>query len=156
MREICERAQVNRSTFYKYYGSQYDLFNEMEEETLRYVNQQLSGAAGMVSGNLSQITNLIAFVDENAALCRIIINHNTDPNFPNALINLPCLREWIDSNFRAIYAKNEMEYVYGLVVNGGFSVIRQWINKDDREPPEVIAALLVARSRNSFPRPRKI
>lgn len=151
VREICDRAQVNRSTFYKYYGSQYELFNEMEKETLDFVNLHLSVEPSTLAGDLSQITNLMAFVDENVPLCRIIINHNIDPSFPDALMKLPFLRHWIDSHFRAVYSKSEMEYVYGLVVNGGFSVIKRWINKDDREPPEVIAALLCSTIAKLFP-----
>ena len=30
IRELCEVADVNRSTFYKYYGSQFDLLADME------------------------------------------------------------------------------------------------------------------------------
>lgn len=151
VREICDRAQVNRSTFYKYYGSQYDLFNEMEEETLDYVNRNLSTEPSTVEEDLAQITKLIAFVDENESLCRIIINHNIDPSFPDALMELPFLRHWIDSHFGAEYSKTEMEYVYGLVVNGGYYVIKRWINKDDREPPEVIASLLCSTIAKLFP-----
>ena len=152
VREICERAQVNRSTFYKYYGSQYDLFHDMEEEILTHVNDYLRAEPSMmVAGDLSQITKLVAFVGENVPLCRIIINHNIDPNFPEALVNLPCLREWIDSHFRTVYSKTEMEYVYGLIVNGGYSIIRMWINKDDREPPAEIAALLCTTIAKLFP-----
>ena len=33
--EICETAQINRTTFYKYYGSQTDLLNEIESDFLR-------------------------------------------------------------------------------------------------------------------------
>ncbi len=29
IRELCERADVNRTTFYKYYGSQFDLLSAM-------------------------------------------------------------------------------------------------------------------------------
>ena len=32
IRELCERAGINRSTFYKYYGNQFDLLNEMEKD----------------------------------------------------------------------------------------------------------------------------
>ena len=33
--EICAQAQVNRTTFYKYYGSQYDLLAEMKRIILK-------------------------------------------------------------------------------------------------------------------------
>jgi AcrR family transcriptional regulator len=32
IKEICERAGVSRSTFYKYYHDQYDLLRQIEEE----------------------------------------------------------------------------------------------------------------------------
>ncbi len=142
VREICDRAQVNRSTFYKYYGSQYDLLKEMESEILQHIDEQLSKDPVAGVGDLSQITKIVVFVGENAPLCRALINHNVDPKFPDALISMSYLRDWIDAHFASQYSKAEMEYIYGLVVNGGFTVIKLWINKDDREPPEFIAALL--------------
>lgn len=151
VREICEKAQVNRSTFYKYYGSQYDLFRDMEEEIIHHVNDHLRAEPSTMTGDLSQITKLITFVSENADLCKIIINHNIDPQFPEALVNLPSLRQWIDNRFRAEYNQTEMEYVYGLVVNGGFSIIRMWLNKEDPEPPDVIAEVLRRTIAKLFP-----
>lgn len=151
VREICDLAQVNRSTFYKHYGSQYDLFHDMEEEILSHVNRYLHDEPAAMTGDLSQITKLVAFIGENAELCRIIINHNIDPEFPEALVNLPSVRQWIETHFRVEYSKSEMEYVYGLVVNGGFSVIKRWINKDDREPPDELAALLCSTIAKLFP-----
>lgn len=151
VREICDLAEVNRSTFYKYYGSQYDLFHDMEEEILEHVNAYLMDEGSSMAGDLSQITKLVAFVGENAELCRIIINHNIDPKFPEALVNLPSLRRWIDTHFRAEYSKSEMEYVYGLVVNGGFSIIRMWLNKEAPEPPDVIAEVLCSTIAKLFP-----
>ena len=34
IRELCESAGINRSTFYKYYGSQFDLLTEMEQDAM--------------------------------------------------------------------------------------------------------------------------
>ena len=151
VREICDKAEVNRSTFYKYFGSQYDLFNDMENEILRHVNEHLNIRPAVMADELAQVTKLIAFIGENAALCRVLINHNVDPNFPDALINLSFLRQWIASRFRDEYTKTEMEYIYAMIVNGGYSIIRMWINKDDREPPEVIAAVLLRTIAKLFP-----
>ena len=33
--ELCSAAQINRTTFYKYYGNQYDLLAEMEQDFFR-------------------------------------------------------------------------------------------------------------------------
>ena len=39
---LCEKADINRSTFYKYYGSQYDVIKEMEQEVIKLINEQLN------------------------------------------------------------------------------------------------------------------
>ena len=41
IRGLCEEAGINRSTFYKYYGSQYDVLSEMGSEMVRHVQKIL-------------------------------------------------------------------------------------------------------------------
>ncbi len=42
IRSLCELADLNRSTFYKYYGSQYDLLKEMENDLLNQIEMVVS------------------------------------------------------------------------------------------------------------------
>ena len=42
IRELCERADVNRSTFYKYYGSQFDLLADMESDMIEFIQKTVS------------------------------------------------------------------------------------------------------------------
>ena len=37
VRELCEQAGINRTTFYKYYGSPFDLLKDIEDDLLRSV-----------------------------------------------------------------------------------------------------------------------
>ena len=37
IRTLCEEAGVNRSAFYKYYGSQYDVLEELEADVIRQI-----------------------------------------------------------------------------------------------------------------------
>lgn len=41
IRMLCEDAGVNRSTFYKYYGSQYDVLAEVEAEFIAGIQDTL-------------------------------------------------------------------------------------------------------------------
>lgn len=41
VKEICELAQINRSTFYKYYADPYDLLEKLEEEAILSVTQMI-------------------------------------------------------------------------------------------------------------------
>ena len=41
IKEICENADVNRTTFYKYYGDQYMLVKDAEDELLKKTSEFL-------------------------------------------------------------------------------------------------------------------
>ena len=44
VRELCETADINRSTFYKYYESQYDLLAEMQNDLLIQIEEKCKDA----------------------------------------------------------------------------------------------------------------
>lgn len=39
--ELCQVSQINRTTFYKYYGSQEELLNEIETDFLKQLDDDL-------------------------------------------------------------------------------------------------------------------
>ena len=43
--ELCAKAQLNRVTFYKYYGSQYDLLTDIENDCFHKLEEILSDNA---------------------------------------------------------------------------------------------------------------
>jgi len=141
VREICERAQINRTTFYKYYGSQYDLLAGLENEIIKRIESRLSNLDGTMF-NLDALNEIIAFLDSNSDLLKLLLNNNVDPDFPAKLINLPCIRQMVTANLQSVYNQDERDYAFSFVVYGCVSVIQKWLNKEQRESPEEIAALL--------------
>ena len=151
VREICDRAEINRTTFYKYYGSQYDLLADMENEVLTQIDHFLSSCSNDSKDNLQQLTRTIAFVGEHSTLCQILFNNNVDPSFPERLINLPRIRHMVTDHLQTEDNEDNLEYMYSFVVNGGFSIIKSWLNKEVQETPEDIAALLNITISKLFP-----
>jgi AcrR family transcriptional regulator len=151
VREICDGAQINRTTFYKYYGSQYELLEDMENEVLGRIESYLSADGGGAGNGLQSLNKILAFANDNRGLCRILFNNNVDADFPEKLFNLPSIRNLLAASLRGAYTDVEYRYVYNFVVNGGFSVIKTWLNKDAREPPETMAALLSGTINRLFP-----
>jgi AcrR family transcriptional regulator len=142
VREICERAEINRTTFYKYYGSQYDLLTDMENQVLNEIEGYLTPRVDNIKYDLSILDQMITFVGEHPDLFQILFNNNIDTKFPQKLFNLPVIREPLTDHLQTMYGNNSHEYVFSLIVNGGFSVIKDWINKANRESPEEIAGIL--------------
>ncbi|MGN0614258.1 MAG: TetR/AcrR family transcriptional regulator [Porcipelethomonas sp.] len=136
VREICSTAEINRTTFYKYYGSQYDLLEDIENTLLEELSERIGNGANAENKRLPQILKTI---NENAEVYRLLANNSIDPEFPQRLLNLPAVRE----SLREITNKQEFtdysNYTYEFLTWGGYSVIRRWLNKEDRESPEEMA-----------------
>ena len=142
VREICENAEINRTTFYKYYGSPYDLLNDIEDQFLIEIDNFL------VSRNIAgfqesqRLTKTLTFINDNLDSFRMLFNNNVDQTFPEKLFGLPQIRQRLSQRLDLNYTKMETDYIFTFIVNGGFSMIRDWVNKDERESAEEMAAVL--------------
>jgi len=141
VREICDRAQINRTTFYKYYGSQYDLLTAIENGLLRKIEETLGDKRG-AEYSIEILAEILIYLDNNIEICRTLLNNNVDPEFPVKLLNLPGIKQTATAQFASVYNPAEMEYVYEFVVGGAFMFIQKWLNNEQREPPNKVAALL--------------
>jgi AcrR family transcriptional regulator len=73
IREICETAGVSRSTFYTYYKDQYELLEQMEEETFIELDKVIKKYNP--SGVMPAAKELIALLED--VLCYVAENHNS-------------------------------------------------------------------------------
>jgi AcrR family transcriptional regulator len=147
IRELCEKAEINRSTFYKYYGSQFDLLAEMESDVISLVTDSLSDDAGKDSHSLAE---MCCYLENNIELSRLLINNNIDPQFPEKIFSLPQVRQIINQVLGTKYNESEFEYISNFLTYGAYQIIRLWINKENRESPEEIANLILNRIIGTF------
>ena len=141
IRELCEHAGINRTTFYKYYGSQYDLLNDMEEEILNdlenYLKEEEDDREDM------WLLRMLTFINDHIILYRLLLNNNVDPQFPEKLFNLPSTREFVNGIIGDKCSPEEREYLHGFLISGGFDIVMRWMNRDQRETPEQFAAFVL-------------
>lgn len=137
IRALCEKADLNRSTFYKYYGSQYDLLQEMENELLEHIDSELSKLTSSTSCK-DCLTQLLIFTEEHAELSRLLYTANIDPELPKKMLGLPSIYKALDMATQNV-SKEEAQYMQDFFFHGGYQVIKSWISKGNRESPEKIA-----------------
>lgn len=140
IRTLCQHADVNRSTFYKYYSSQYDLLKDMEDILLTQIEEQLT-CLNKNLNDLTRLVNILAFLQEHLELCRMLINSNVDPEFPKRLLYLPCVQDNIAKKF-PIGNKTHALYFQDFVLYGGYQMIKRWINCGCKESPEEMTQIL--------------
>lgn len=139
VRTLCEKAGINRSTFYKYYSSPYDLLEEMENEMLMLVEQELQKCHSL-GGSL---VTICVYLEINIKTARLIINNNVSGDFHKRLFNLPALHKLIASNLQGC-TEAEKSYIGSFIATGYYQIFKEWINKDMREPINDMVKLVIA------------
>lgn len=137
--ELCDRAQINRTTFYKYYGNQYDLLSDIENELFIKLNQKIGETCSDGVEGLAVVLRLL--LSESETLITLV-NTVPDEVFSEKLFSLPIICTLLDSEISSDFDEMQREYVYLFVCQGAYAIIRKWLNNEKRESPEIIAALI--------------
>ncbi|MGI6072925.1 MAG: TetR/AcrR family transcriptional regulator [Lachnospiraceae bacterium] len=139
VRELCEKADVNRTTFYKYYGSQFDLLIDMENDMLDFISKAIKHNE---TNQEKIIVAVCRYLEDNIQFARLIINNNVDPAFAHKLFSLDTIKESTQKRITGSRSEAEFEYIYNFLTYGTFSTICVWLNKEERETPEAFAKLI--------------
>lgn len=140
--EICERAEVNRATFYAHYADPYDLLARIENELFESIRRSIAG--GLSSGSLRRIlTDICSSIRENGALCRVIFSEYGDREFLERVLNIARVESM--ALWRSIVphaGERELERMYAFFSQGSAAVIRGWVLSGMQDAAEEIAAFL--------------
>lgn len=139
IRELCERADVNRTTFYKYYGNQFDLLADMENDLLEFFSRTITEHT---TDPEKIIETACAYLECHLEFSRLILNNSVDPLFPQKLFSLEIVREAALIKFPGQADESAYEYFYNYITYGAYRMICIWLNKEIRESPRQIARLL--------------
>ena len=69
--QLCDTAQINRTTFYKYYGSTYDLLAEIENDLFEELKETLNNSS---LSEKDMLTYNITFLDKNRDKMKVLFN----------------------------------------------------------------------------------
>lgn len=136
--ELCETAQINRTTFYKYYGNQYDLLSDIENDIFEKFEEQLR-AYNDSSAHLHHVLDLILSDKENFIT---LINSVPDQEFSGKLFSLHTVRAILNAQFPEKYNERQREYMYLFICQGSYAIIRKWLNDGVQDSTEMVAELI--------------
>ena len=139
IRDLCESAGINRSTFYKYYGSQFDLLKEIENDLIKDLLTFLKEYPQDIQHAFAQICS---YLEQNIDLARLLLNESTDSNLPERLFSLTFIQQEMRKVFKEQYTDDQFSYLSCYITYGCFHAIRLWINNDNREAPEEFSKLI--------------
>lgn len=141
--ELCNNAELNRSTFYKYYDNVRDILTELEKETLQRSKRCMQEiAAGEENFHIAPLYHLLCDVQNNKDIYQLLLNNSTNDGFPADMMQetIEFLRDKAKS-FN-ITEKEKSDYLFQYLVSGCISVVQNWINGPMKETPMEISELI--------------
>ena len=127
VKEICERAELNRGTFYLHYESPIALLREIETEFAAQSTAFLK-AFWTEGRQVSFMEALISSVRENTDLYLILLGPNGDPAFLDGQLN--SIRAYVLDQWQEEFpqfSREHLDFIYDFVMEGSMRLMRNWL-----------------------------
>lgn len=129
VRELCGRAELNRSTFYAHYAEPREVLAEAEEEILTKTEDYIRKVGAQAQGGGKEfIASFLRYIRENDHTFRVLLVTAADPAFKNRFVQLSFLQ--LFQYLQIETAPEKQQYIYSYLLNGSLGVITQWIRSD--------------------------
>ena len=155
IKEICEEAGVNRSTFYLHYENTADLLKETtkyildsfltyftvdkQSITIQYENCELKD---LVFISPEYLTPYLTFIKENQCIFKTSIKHLGSMNFDKVYNKMfEFIFNPILDRFR--FPETEREYVLKFYLTGITAIVMEWLKKDCKDSIEEISRIII-------------
>ena len=136
--ELCAEAEINRTTFYKYYGSQFDLMDDMQEDFLRELETSMREKERPVS-----LLNILTYIDNHRVFCTTLLRSATDNGLLGKIFSLSLITQQLEAQTAPRYEGYRNGYVKEFVIYGCYSIIRRWLMSENPETPEDITDIIL-------------
>lgn len=141
VRELCERANINRSSFYDHYLDYPDFLESIEREFAQKMFEQYDGLFTR-EHNASEIMKKYLHLIRHSRETRLLFSEaggRSAVRIFEETLKEPTITAWRqESGISQMHA----EYLFRYINSGGFAVIQQWYESGFSQPEEEIQEIL--------------
>lgn len=134
VKELCEEADINRTTFYRNYADIYDLYEKLEEELTK---------ESFADGDIEEDRfKLLKVIYENQTFYREFFDSRLESHYIKKTIQKmydEMKKLLVD---RGTYDEKTFRILYQYNYHGAVGVIREWLDAGCRETPEEFGKIL--------------
>lgn len=152
IKELCNLADINRSTFYSHYTDQYDLLNKIEDEIIQELNQTLSQYDyKKKKESFAMAKYLLDYVVSRSEHFRILFSDHGNKGFQHRVME--AAQSHIMSNLlqgRVLTDETSSKYITLFVISGSIHVIENWLSSGMKESTEEMTKIITEISNNGL------
>jgi len=139
--ELCKKAKINRTTFYKYYKDIDDLVYKIEESLLTDLEKYITD----IKRNylISYTSKIIETIANHKEIYARLLSEYGDHTFLRRILKQvyeQSIAEWNKLLKKA--SREDLEKIYNFIVDGTIGIIEDWIKKDCQEDPANVAIFI--------------
>ena len=142
VKELCEKADINRATFYAHFSDVYDMLSGIENELYEAIRSSLE--KGWKSNSITELlTGICTDIKQNGAVFQALLSENGDKDFLNRVLYVAqdkCVSDW--KTLAPTADLSELDKIYSFFSHGSAAVILSWVQTGMEESPAEIASFI--------------
>lgn len=137
IKDICEQADLNRTTFYLHYTDQHALLQDIQEEVKNnlYLFQKQDHDGKEV---LDSITVYLSYVKDNYKVFQVLLNQTGSSDFRKDLLAFTSRIFWPEQNDAII----QDHYARRYLLSGCIGVLSEWLERSFDLPLDEMAVYI--------------
>lgn len=141
---LCEDADLNRSTFYAHFNTQYDLLRWIERGVITDVKRYLSDhpMSEPSEETILIMKQILDYAAKNADLFKVLLSNHGDTEFQKDIMSLA--QEQLIANLRNDRSLSERTsgYLQSFVIAGALTILQKWLRDGMVESSQQVAELI--------------
>ena len=136
IKDICAGADINRSTFYRHYNTQFELYDEILDDITRDISEIFFACSGEDYTTQNFLTEVLRYIEAHRDTFLVILSGNSNVSMGETFNRFTS---------RFIDTENTSElrvYLIQFIAAGMTSFIWTWLNKENRRAAEDVAVLI--------------
>ena len=145
IKEICEEADINRTTYYAHYTDQFDQLKQIEGEFIEMITARLKGFRPTEDTDIIRmVTEMFCFIDQNRPLCRVLLGGNGNIDFQETFISV--VGDYIIAAWTPMLelGRGTAEYVMRFIATGCIGIVTRWLADPSGPTVSELAEIIVA------------
>lgn len=144
VKELCEKADINRGTFYLHYKDVFHMLEEIEKELYEEFQDMI--LSHEISPDKIEtkpiLEDIFTFIAQNSDFCMVVLCERGDMVFVKKIVSI--IYEKGYSDWSNIFKKNDKDLFdkyYSFILYGAIGLIDYWLKNGLKESPEYMAML---------------
>ncbi len=141
---ICERADINRSTFYSHYSDQYDLLRQVQKEVVEGIKDAIADRRFTVETEetIPILVRILEYARENTGLFKVLLSEEGDTSLQEEVMLIAQDKTFDEVRVRDRLDRRLAMYLELFSITGCISIIKKWIDDGTPDEPKMVAELI--------------